>query len=143
MFFFFYFPAKQLNVSSLPIILKKVKIKRCKPQPPVKRIADPLAPVVVGDGKKTTVVRPDPSKIVTPDKSKIAKDNIVKQLSNGHALVLLKRARVKGFCVSCIRSIQDPEYKKRLNKIITYCSTCPGGQWTCESCFDAQHCVQK
>lgn len=128
-------------MTSLPIILKKVKIKRCKPPVPVKPHQDPLGAAAIGE--KTTVVDPDPDRIVTPDNSKIAKDNIVKQLSNGHALVLLKRARVKGFCVSCIRSIQDPEYKKRLDKIITYCASCPGGQWTCESCFDAQHCVAK
>ncbi|XP_035777035.1 modifier of mdg4-like isoform X17 [Anopheles albimanus] len=68
-------------------------------------------------------------------------DCIVKQLSNGHTLMLLMKKRIRGFCVSCIKKIQTPDYRKKLDRIITYCSACPGGQWTCEKCFNELHNV--
>ncbi|XP_055594714.1 modifier of mdg4-like isoform X12 [Uranotaenia lowii] len=122
-----------MTCEKLPIILRKVKIKRAaKAISPIKK-------------EKVTVVVPDISKVLTlhPNSPSLSADHIVKQLSNGHTLMLLKRARNKGFCVNCIRIIQDPEYKKHLGKIITYCSACPGGQWTCENCFDEKHNVEK
>ncbi|XP_021693983.1 modifier of mdg4 isoform X21 [Aedes aegypti] len=125
-----------LKITTMPIILKKIKIKRAKPKSPLKPVPEMNIP-----SDSPTVVRANPDQLLKHDNNIISKDNIVKQLSNGHALVLLKRTRVKGFCVSCIRSMQDPDYKKKLNKIITYCSGCPGGQWICEACFDANHHV--
>lgn len=71
----------------------------------------------------------------TTDTSKI----VIKSASSGHSLVQLKRTRVKGFCVECIRKKSDPNYKKTMTKIITYCPTCPGGIWLCEPCFDEKH----
>lgn len=58
---------------------------------------------------------------------------------SGHTLVLLKRTRVKGFCVRCIKKQNDPQYKTKLTKVTTYCPQCPGGAWICEKCFDEFH----
>lgn len=69
--------------------------------------------------------------------------DIVKQLSNGHTLLNLVRKRVRGFCVYCIQRNPDPNYKKNLAKIITYCSACVSSQWMCEGCFDLIHNVQQ
>lgn len=66
-------------------------------------------------------------------------ENVIKQTDDGHALVILKRTRVKGFCVECIKKKSDPHYKKTMKKIITYCPKCPGGNWICEQCFDETH----
>ncbi|KAJ6637807.1 hypothetical protein Bhyg_10538 [Pseudolycoriella hygida] len=71
--------------------------------------------------------------------NQIKPENIIKQLENGHALVMLKRTRVKGFCVECIKKSGDIAYKKKMTKIITYCPKCPGGNWICASCFDHLH----
>ncbi|XP_049532475.1 modifier of mdg4-like isoform X12 [Anopheles darlingi] len=75
------------------------------------------------------------------DNTRANPDCIVKQLSNGHTLMLLMKKRIRGFCVSCIRKINSPDYRKKLDRIITYCSACPGGQWTCEKCFNELHNV--
>jgi hypothetical protein len=86
---------------------------------------------------------------------------IIKQLNNGHALCHLKRKRVRGFCVKCIKKLGSAtNYKKQLDKIVTYCPSCPGvrtlkilklsinlnifknllqGPWFCTSCFDDSH----
>lgn len=53
-------------------------------------------------------------------------ENVLKQSKNGHQLVMVKRTRVKGFCVECIKQNKDPHYKKHLTKIITHCPKCPG-----------------
>lgn len=66
-------------------------------------------------------------------------ENIVKVAKNGHSLVMVKRTRVKGFCVECIKDKKDPQYKSNLEKIITHCPKCPGGSWICEACFDRKH----
>lgn len=66
----------------------------------------------------------------------------VKEL-NGHRLILLKRPRVKGFCVECIMKKSDPNYKQSMIKITTYCATCPGGNWICEPCFNEKHTKQE
>lgn len=66
-------------------------------------------------------------------------ENVVKIAKNGHSLVMVKRTRVKGFCVECIKHKKDPLYKSNLQKIITHCPKCPGGSWICESCFDRKH----
>ncbi|XP_058057584.1 modifier of mdg4-like isoform X11 [Anopheles bellator] len=76
------------------------------------------------------------------DKTRPNPEYILKQLSNGHALMELKRKRVRGYCVNCIKKIHDPLYKEKLPKIITYCSACACGQWTCEKCFDEMHNVE-
>lgn len=68
-------------------------------------------------------------------------ENIIKQLSNGHALVSIKRTRLKGFCVSCIKRLGRPDYKAMLFKVTTNCPACDGGVWICEDCFDRDHNV--
>lgn len=77
-------------------------------------------------------------KITTTESLKAGAQNVIKE-TNGHKLILLKRPRVKGFCVECIRKKPDPLYKKTMTKIITFCMTCPGGNWICEKCFDEKH----
>ncbi|XP_053697209.1 modifier of mdg4-like isoform X6 [Sabethes cyaneus] len=124
------------NMEPVPIILKKIKLKRHSKSQFLSEDLDTKPNYI-------TVVKSDASKVITHNKTPVSVELIVKQLSNGHALMVLKRARVKGFCVNCIRTIQDIEYKKRLSKIVTYCSACPGGQWTCETCFDQSHNVVK
>lgn len=69
----------------------------------------------------------------------IKPENVVKVAKNGHSLVMVKRTRVKGFCVECIKHKKDPQYKSNLEKIITHCPKCPGGSWICEACFDRKH----
>lgn len=66
-------------------------------------------------------------------------DNVLKRTKTGHSLVMVKRTRVKGFCVECIKLKNDPHYKKHMVKIITHCPQCPGGNWICASCFDRTH----
>lgn len=66
-------------------------------------------------------------------------ENIIKQLSNGHALLAVKRTRLKGFCVSCIKQLGRPDYKSVLSKVTTNCPACDGGIWICEPCFDREH----
>lgn len=96
--------------------------------------------------QQTTFIRP---KTENDEKQhQINPENIIKALDNGHALVMvltkqykkemkslkkdllvyvlqLKRTRVKGFCVECIKKSGDPAYKKTMTKIITYCPQCP------------------
>lgn len=79
-----------------------------------------------------------PPKVKTVS-SNIDPGNVVKQLNNGHSLVLLKRNRVKGFCVECIKKNPSPTFKNSMPKIFTYCPKCPGGNWICEDCFDEKH----
>lgn len=88
---------------------------------------------------KTTPTMPEPLKTKLDDD--IRPENIIKQANNGHSLVMVKRTRVKGFCVECIKNCNDPQYKKHMNKIITHCPKCPGGSWICESCFDRKHSI--
>lgn len=131
---------RRLQVQRLPLILTKVKLKR-KPKA-VPNSAAPKQTPREPAGEPAYVVDPDVATVRVHDKSvKVAAEFIVKQLSSGHTLMLLKRNRVRGFCVNCIRTIQDPAYKQRLDKVITYCSACPGMQWTCEKCFDEKHRV--
>lgn len=93
---------------------------------------------------QTTFNRPK-SDITDEKQQYINPENIIKALDNGHALVMvilifsyyeweikkqiklfqLKRTRVKGFCVECIKKSGDPAYKKTMTKIITYCPQCP------------------
>ncbi|XP_063705183.1 modifier of mdg4-like isoform X11 [Culicoides brevitarsis] len=68
-------------------------------------------------------------------------ENVIKQLSNGHALLAVKRVRVRGFCVCCIKTLGQPNFKKVLSKVVTHCPACPGGIWICEACFDKEHFV--
>lgn len=71
--------------------------------------------------------------------TQIDPENILKESSNGHALVHIRRARIRGFCVECIKRNPDPKYKKNMLKIYTYCPQCPGGNWICEKCYDEVH----
>uniref|UniRef100_A0A182XK51 FLYWCH-type domain-containing protein n=1 Tax=Anopheles quadriannulatus TaxID=34691 RepID=A0A182XK51_ANOQN len=89
-----------------------------------------------GSGKKSKknastvqVVKPNVDTVKMINNVRPNPDHIVKQLSNGHTLMKLVKTRVRGFCVSCIRKMHDPEYKKKLEKIITYCSACPASEW--------------
>ena len=101
-----------------------------------------------GSGKKSKkiastvqVVKPNVDTVKMINNVRPNPDHIVKQLSNGHTLMKLVKTRVRGFCVSCIRKMHDPEYKKKLEKIITYCSACPASEWSCVNCFDESHGV--
>ena len=74
------------------------------------------------------IVVPNISRIVTYD-GKLLQTNgdleIVKQLDTGHALCHLKRKRVRGYCVKCIKKLGSSiDYKKVLEKIFTYCPAC-------------------
>lgn len=80
-----------------------------------------------------------PANVKTTTESTELNKHIIKELKNGHSFVELNRTRVKGFCVECIKSKSDPNYKKTMQKIITYCPKCPGGTWICEPCFDKKH----
>lgn len=74
-----------------------------------------------------------------PTDANVRPENVLKQTKTGHSLVMVKRTRVKGFCVECIKVKNDPQYKKHMVKIITHCPMCPGGSWICEPCFDRKH----
>ncbi|CAO1429450.1 unnamed protein product [Diamesa tonsa] len=64
---------------------------------------------------------------------------IIKQLASGHAFCELKRKRLRGFCVKCIKKCKNVNFKKLLPKIETYCPSCPNGEWICANCFDIEH----
>lgn len=64
---------------------------------------------------------------------------ILKQLASGHAFCELKRKRLRGFCVKCIKKCKNVNFKKLLPKIETYCPSCPNGEWICANCFDIEH----
>lgn len=74
------------------------------------------------------IVQPNISSIVTYDGKPLQTNGdleIVKQLNNGHALCHLKRKRVRGYCVKCIKKLGSSiDYKKVLEKIFTYCPAC-------------------
>ncbi|XP_058130345.1 modifier of mdg4-like isoform X3 [Anopheles ziemanni] len=91
----------------------------------------------------TRQVEPNVDTVKMRDNTRPNACDIVKQLSNGHTLLNLVRKRVRGFCVYCIQRNPDPNYKKNLMKIITYCSACASSQWMCEGCFDDRHNVQQ
>lgn len=95
----------------------------------------------IDDKSMTKVVPIDASKIITYDGKPLnfQELDILKQLNTGHAFCLLKRKRLRGFCVKCIRSCQNPNYKKVLDKIDTYCPSCVSGPWICRKCFDEIH----
>ncbi|KAG5672367.1 hypothetical protein PVAND_002499 [Polypedilum vanderplanki] len=85
--------------------------------------------------KRLIVVEPNVAKIRTYDGKplKISSDlEILKQLKSGHALCHLRRKRVRGYCVKCIKKLgHSIDYKKILEKIFTYCPACEGGPWFC------------
>lgn len=85
-------------------------------------------------------IKPNANEVLTRT-SAAAAINVgeIKMEFKGHTLVELKRKRVKGFCVECIKKKSDPQYKKNLPKVITYCPSCPGGIWLCEPCFYEKH----
>ncbi|XP_062556389.1 modifier of mdg4-like isoform X10 [Armigeres subalbatus] len=125
------------QTGKLPLLLKRIKIKRSKLKSSSTSVHQQIT-----KSARPTVVEPDPDRLTSHSKIKIFKEDIVKQLSNGHALVLIDRIHSQGYCVSCIRSIKNLEYRKQLYKIKTYCSECPGYQWICENCFDSYHKIQ-
>lgn len=63
-------------------------------------------------------------------------ENIVKTASNGHVLMLIKKSRLKGICVECLKRSNGTG---KFSKIISHCPQCPGGVWLCEPCFDRTH----
>lgn len=98
----------------------KLMVPNKRPLPPPKSVQLNLESIKL---EPTTFNRPKPE---TDEKQQyINPENIIKALDNGHALVMLKRTRVKGFCVECIKKRGDPGYKKTMTKIITYCPQCP------------------
>lgn len=62
--------------------------------------------------------------------------NIVKKADNGHVLMLIKKSRLRGVCVECLKRSNGSE---KFPKIISHCPQCPGGVWLCEPCFDLTH----
>lgn len=63
-------------------------------------------------------------------------ENIVKKAKNGHVLMLIKKSRLRGVCVECLKKSNGTE---KFPKIISHCPQCPGGVWLCEPCFDITH----
>jgi hypothetical protein len=89
---------------------------------------------------KMETIKPDPALVRTFDGKPLPKDvKILKQVKTGHALCLLNRKRIRGFCVKCIGACNGNDYKKILTKIETYCPACTGGPWICLNCFDLSH----
>lgn len=78
-------------------------------------------------------------RVATISDTKADPESVLVELSDGHSLVQLKRTRVKGFCVECIKRKGDPNFRKTMSKITTYCPKCPGGNWICTHCFEATH----
>ncbi|XP_037910023.1 modifier of mdg4 isoform X5 [Hermetia illucens] len=76
---------------------------------------------------------------LTNSLSSIPPENIICKASDGHMLVLLQMARLKGFCVECIKTSSCKNFKMKLMKISTFCPACPGGNWICQSCFKKLH----
>jgi hypothetical protein len=94
------------------------------------------------DGSGVHTVKTCPETVKTVNcRQKIVTENIVKQLTTGHALIVLNMPRLKGFCVDCIKKKNDPKFKEILPKLRTYCPACPSGNWICEACFDEKHFV--
>uniref|UniRef100_A0A182PMY3 FLYWCH-type domain-containing protein n=1 Tax=Anopheles epiroticus TaxID=199890 RepID=A0A182PMY3_9DIPT len=125
----------------------RIKMEKTKAKTASSSLLQQHPSQAVLSGKKSNlppvqVVRPDVNTVKTLNNVRPNPDHIVKQLSNGHTLMKLVKPRVRGFCVSCIRKINDPEYKKKLDKIITYCSACPASEWSCVNCFDESHGVK-
>jgi hypothetical protein len=92
------------------------------------------------------VVRKDPGLIKSVARYRIHIQNIIKQLSSGHALVVRDTSPKTligkmGFCVECIKSA--PIFQIAMKKVRTYCSACRDGSWICEHCFDESHNVVK
>ncbi|CRK91936.1 CLUMA_CG005554, isoform A [Clunio marinus] len=90
---------------------------------------------------KPFIVTPNPASVRTFDGKPLPVGDvqIVKQFNNGHALCLLKRKRLRGYCVHCIKKCKNKNYKQVLDKIETYCPCCKGGPWLCATCFDRFH----
>ena len=86
-------------------------------------------------------VRPDLALVKTFDGNPLPHIDliVIKQLASGHALCQLKRKRLRGYCVNCIKAANSTNYKKVLEKIDTYCPCCKGGPWLCGKCFDSIH----
>lgn len=61
----------------------------------------------------------------------------LKQASNGHCLNVVNRKRSFGLCVYCLKN--PAVDKKKLSKVNTFCTACPGSCWMCELCFDEMH----
>lgn len=64
---------------------------------------------------------------------------ILKTAPNDHTLSVVKRKRLLGLCVYCLKKPNAD--KKKLPKITSFCPKCPGGCWMCEPCFDEIHLV--
>lgn len=117
---------------------KIVKIIRVSGQKIIKTMKPRTIDIIQNTQKK--VMKPDP---IFKAPAAVVVDNAETVIKihgpTGHELVLLKRTRVKGFCVRCIKKQNDPDYKTTLTKVTTYCPQCPGGAWICEKCFDEFH----
>jgi hypothetical protein len=88
------------------------------------------------------VVRKNPRKVKNTllRLDRIRVDDIIKQLSNGHALIYSKTltAGRSGVCLQCMKN-QVPQHK--LYAISSFCPACKGCSWICETCFDTVHGV--
>lgn len=57
----------------------------------------------------------------------------------GHMFTKVDRPRSRGFCVECIKKNNDPDYRKTVSQIQTYCVDCISNNWICELCFKDLH----
>lgn len=87
---------------------------------------DPLSPIAITDLRKQ---QPSSSVIPNSEESRIG----------DHILMRVNRPRSRGFCVECIRKSKNPEYRKTMVQIRTYCAGCSDTNWTCEPCFRDIH----
>lgn len=101
-------------------------------------------PVMIVPQNPVTIIENDETKLLTYDgKPLMGQSEIIMQLSNGHTFCRLKRKRVKGFCVDCIKDCCNaPDYKNQLIKIDTFCSACTGSNWMCRTHFAKIHSIE-
>jgi hypothetical protein len=72
---------------------------------------------------------------------KIRAADIIKQLSNGHALIYsYSLPKQSGICVYC--ESNDVPFRKPITTLCPACST-DGCLWVCENCFDIEHGVME
>jgi hypothetical protein len=72
---------------------------------------------------------------------KIELTDIIKQLSNGHALIVSK-AFTAGRWGNCTECLEKNVPASALQKLSSFCPACEGCSWICEGCFDEVHMLQ-
>jgi hypothetical protein len=105
----------------------------------------PLQPILVPniqlDPNRIVVVGNDPQhikKMPLYQGHEIKQDMIVRQLSNGHALVETT-AGFSGHCLECERKNPSLTHVK----MTTFCPACRPITWSCLPCFDDTHGLWK